>query len=130
MRDLSQAKFSFVTRGLGSRAVTIAHARKKPAQGDLVVARVEALGQHDCLEDRYGRRVRLYAGDLVVGAYGNRYATDFYEGYVPAGPRTHLLTAGGVIGTVASAHVWPGWRARCRPPRIRARPRWPWWGRG
>ena len=66
MRDLSQAKFSFVTRGLGSRAVTIAHARKQPAQGDLVVARVEALGQHDYLEDRYGRRVRLYAGDLVV----------------------------------------------------------------
>jgi hypothetical protein len=41
----------------------------------------------------------------VVGAYGNRYATDFYEGYVPTGPRTHLLTAGGVIGTVASSHV-------------------------
>ncbi len=112
MRDLSQAKFSFVTRGLGSRALTIAHARQRSAQGDLVVARVEALGQHDCLEDRYGRRVRLYGGDLVVGAYGNRYATDFYEGYVPAGPQTHLLTAGGVIGTVASAHV------RCGKPTV------------
>ncbi len=108
MRDLSQAKFSFVTRGLGSRALTIASARQQPTQGDLVVARVGTLGQHDCLEDRHGRRARLHAGDLVVGAYGNRYATDFYEGYVPAGPRTHLLTAGGVIGTVASSHARRG----------------------
>jgi hypothetical protein len=104
MQDLSRAKFSFVTRGLGSRAVSITHTRQRPTDGELVVARVDSLGQHDSLEDPYGRRVRLYAGDLVVGAYGNRYATDFYEGYVPTGPRTHLLTAGGVIGTVASSH--------------------------
>ena len=104
MRDLSQAKFSFVTRGLGARDLTLGVARQ-PTQGDLVVARVELLGQHRALEDRHGRRVRLYVGDLVAGAYGSRYATDFYEGYVPAGPHTHLLTAGGVIGTVASSHV-------------------------
>ena len=110
MRDLSQAKFSFVTGGLGSRAVTIAKARRQPAQGDLVVARVETVSQHHCLEDPHGRRARLYAGDLVVGAYGGRYATDFYEGYVPAGSHAHLLTAGGVIGTVASSHV------RCGEP--------------
>lgn len=108
MRDLFQAKFSFVTRGLGSRALTLANARRQPVQGDLVVARVEALGQHRALEDQHGRRVRLYTGDLVVGAYGNRYATDFYEGYVEPGPRPHLLTAGGVIGTVASSHVRRG----------------------
>jgi hypothetical protein len=72
--------------------------------GDLVVAKAVHLGAHDHAEDRQGRRVRLYPGDLVVGAYGNRYATDFYEGYVPAGTRTHLLTAGGLIGTVAAAH--------------------------
>ena len=33
MRDLSQAKFSFVTRGLDSRAVTCAYARQRSAQG-------------------------------------------------------------------------------------------------
>jgi hypothetical protein len=108
VRHLSEGKFSFVTRGLGSRDLTIAHARRQPTQGDLVVARVASIGQHDSLEDRHGRRARLYAGDLVVGAYGNRYATDFYEGYVPTGPHTHLLTAGGVIGTVASSHVRRG----------------------
>jgi hypothetical protein len=105
MRDLSQAKFSFVTRGVAGRALSLTTVRRKPTQGDLVVARVVSLGQHGALEDQHGRRVRLYAGDLLVGAYGNRYATDFYEGYVPTGPHTHLLTAGGVIGTVASSHV-------------------------
>lgn len=104
MRDLSGAKFSFVSRGVGSRALTVTNLRRQPAQGDLVVARVVSLGQHHALEDQHGRRVRLYVGDLVVGAFGNRYATDFYEGYVPDGPHTHLLTAGGVIGTVASSH--------------------------
>jgi hypothetical protein len=54
--------------------------------------------------------MRLYSSDLVVGAYGNRYATDFYEGYLPSGPQVHLLTAGGLIGMVASAH------ARRQPP--------------
>ncbi|HEY6797868.1 MAG TPA: hypothetical protein VI248_24595 [Kineosporiaceae bacterium] len=73
-------------------------------------ATVESLGERRELEDWHGRRAQLYVGDLVVGAYGNRYATDFYEGYVPSGPRTHLLTSGGVIGTVVSSHV------RCAEP--------------
>jgi hypothetical protein len=72
--------------------------------GDLIVAKVDRLGVHRHVEDPHGRRVRLYPGDLVAGAYGNRYATDFYEGYVPQGASTHLLTAGGLIGTVAAAH--------------------------
>ena len=108
MRDLSQAKFSFVTRAVDAPGTTLTALPRRPAQGDLVVARVVRVGQHRALEDRHGRRVRLYAGDLVVGAYGNRYATDFYEGYVPTGSRTHLLTAGGLIGTVASADTRRG----------------------
>jgi hypothetical protein len=79
-----------------------------PALGDLVVARVVSVGAHDGLEDVHGRRVRLHAGDLIVGAYGNRYASDFYEGYLPTSRDTHLLTAGGLIGTVASAHALRG----------------------
>ena len=77
-----------------------------PRLGDCVVARVGRVGVHEFLEDPCGRRARLYPGDVVVGAYGNRYATDFYEGYLPGpGDPLHLLTAGGLIGTVASAHT-------------------------
>jgi hypothetical protein len=100
-------KWTYVTRTLPADAAgtaTIGPHEGPARAGDLIVAKVERLGTHDHAEDRHGRRVRLYPGDLVVGAYGNRYATDFYEGYVPTGARTHLLTAGGLIGTVAAAH--------------------------
>ncbi|WP_374969705.1 DUF1611 domain-containing protein [Terrabacter sp. BE26] len=102
------AKWSYVTRPVSTALTTELNAgawSADPKLGDLVLARVEKIGVHRHLEDVHGRRVVLYPGDLVVGALGNRYATDFFEGYLPAGPRTHLLTAGGVIGDVASAHV-------------------------
>lgn len=100
-----RVKWAYVSRMIpDSGAFSVARPPDPPRAGDLVVARIDQIGVHDHLEDRVGRRVRLYQGDLIVGAYGNRYATDFYEGYVPEGTRTHLLTAGGLIGTVASAH--------------------------
>jgi hypothetical protein len=101
----AQLKWSYVTRCVpaGSGATIGPHA-SSPASGDLVVARVVRLGAHDHLENPHGRRVRLYPGDAIVGAYGNRYATDFYEGYVPESSTCHMLTAGGLIGTVASMH--------------------------
>jgi hypothetical protein len=100
-------KWTYMTHTMPAAAAAAAtigpHAGPARA-GDLIAARIERIGTHDHVEDAHGRRVRLYRGDLVIGAYGNRYATDVYEGYVPAGPRTHLLTAGGLIGTVATAH--------------------------
>ncbi|MGW7003500.1 DUF1611 domain-containing protein [Streptomyces sp. NPDC054933] len=74
------------------------------------MAEVTRVGGHERLEDAHGRGVRLHKGDLVVGACGNRYATDFYEGYHRPGPRAHLLTAGGVIGTAIS------WHTSCQAP--------------
>jgi hypothetical protein len=42
-----------------------------------------------------------------VGAFGNRYATDQYEGYLPRRPvkECDLLSVGGVCGEVASRHT-------------------------
>lgn len=100
------AKWSYVTRTLpGQTDYSTGRATDSWRSGDLVVARVTGCGAHEHLEDPHGRRAKLYDGDLVVGALGNRYATDFYEGYVPSGAQAHLLTAGGLIGTVASADV-------------------------
>lgn len=107
MQSLSAAKWSYVTRRVNQPAEgRLGDTVRQPALGDFVVATVETLGAHEFLENPYGRRVRLYPGDIVIGAYGNRYATDFYEGYLPGnGDGVHLLTAGGLIGTVASAHT-------------------------
>jgi hypothetical protein len=100
-----QLKWSYVTRVIPDGAVVgIGPNSRKPKAGDVVVARVYDIGAHDDIEDPVGRARQLYEGDFIIGAYGNRYATDFYEGYVPEGQQTHLLTAGGLIGTVESAH--------------------------
>lgn len=106
MRDLSAAKWGHVTRRVTEQGRYRLGDTAVPARlGDLIVAEVSAVGGREQLEDAHGRVVRLYQGDLVVGACGNRYATDVYEGYHRPGPRAHLLTAGGVIGTVVSRHA-------------------------
>lgn len=109
MQGLVNAKWSYVTRRVSEREyATLGGFVRQPRLGDLVVSKVTTVGEHDCLEDVHGRRVRLYPGDIIIGACGNRYATDFYEGYLPSGTDAHLLTTGGVIGEVASAHEFRG----------------------
>ncbi len=114
MRGLSEAKWGFVTRRLNEHVetregATAGSSANAPKLGEFVVATVAALGEHEYLENPNGRRERMYPGDVIVGAWGNRYATDFYEGYLPgAGDEVHLLTSGGLIGSVASAHTSKG----------------------
>jgi hypothetical protein len=104
------AKWSWVSRRLvqrGGLAGIHGYATAGPVRsGVFAAAAVIKVGQHEFLEDPNGRRLRLYPGDVLIGAFGNRYATDFYEGYVPTRREdpVHLLTAGGLLGTVASAH--------------------------
>ncbi|WP_297654976.1 DUF1611 domain-containing protein [Pseudonocardia sp.] len=109
MQQFLDAKWSYVTRGVVDRgAAGLGSLDREPRLGDLVAARVLDVQAHDHLENTNGRQVRLYSGDVVVGAFGNRYATDYYEGYLPTGSVAHLLTAGGVVGRVASAHARRG----------------------
>ncbi len=76
-----------------------------PEPGDIVLARVEHLGQHQHLEDAAGRRAKLWPGDEIVVAYGNRYAPDQFEAYVPASLQPcHLVAGGGVASAVANRH--------------------------
>lgn len=102
----SCAKWSYITRCVDTPGeFRLGVPAPQPRLGDLMVARVAGLGNHKHLELPDGRRCRLYPGDVVVGACGNRYASDYYEGYLGPGPALHLLTAGGVLGIVASTHA-------------------------
>jgi hypothetical protein len=76
-----------------------------PQAGDVMLARVHKLGQHAAIMLPDGRRASMFEGDEILVAYGNRYAPDQFEGEVPdsLGP-TNLLAAGGLAGTVISAH--------------------------
>lgn len=76
-----------------------------PVAGDLVLARVLKLGSHTRIELPTGRKAKLQPGDEILLAYGNRYAPDQYEAYVPEdlGP-CHMVAAGGVAASAVSWH--------------------------
>jgi hypothetical protein len=95
----------------------------KPRAGDVVLAEVTRLGQHTGLQAPNGRRVRLFTGDLVAVAYGNRYATDQFEAHVPEdlGP-CDLVAAGGVAGREAERHTRMSDPTQLRPLGLLADP--------
>jgi hypothetical protein len=75
-----------------------------PVSGDLVAARVAEIGAHSRIVTADNKRLRIHAGDVVIGVFGNRYATDAFEAEVLGVDNLSLLTGGGMIGTVLSRH--------------------------
>ncbi|MHC4137990.1 MAG: P-loop NTPase family protein [Planctomycetota bacterium] len=78
---------------------------RAPRAGDLVLARIDALGHHRGLQLPSGRRKTLFVGDEVVVAYGDRYASNQFEAVVPntLGP-CQLVAGGGVAAKALSWH--------------------------
>jgi hypothetical protein len=108
IHDFSSVKWAWAGRYLtgdvpdGKYSLLLDNSKPRPA--DVVVVRVERVGHHHHIETEQERRLRLYEGDRLVGVFGNRYATDVYEGRVLELKKLHLLTASGLIGTVVSRH--------------------------
>lgn len=88
----------------------------EPRIGDLLAAEVVALGKHSTIENVDGLTLNIFPGDRIIGAFGHRYATDQFEGVVPAAwnETCDLLSIGGVCGEVASAHSTMGAPTRLR----------------
>jgi hypothetical protein len=106
--DHRRLKFGFTTHAIPEQAMAkIAPCTHKPRAGDIVAAEVVSLGKHNTLEDCQGVVQHIFPGDWLVGAFGNRYATDQYEGYVPQESQEEfdLLSVGGVCGLVTSQHA-------------------------
>jgi hypothetical protein len=76
----------------------------EPKVGDLALVKVDRVGYHSSLVTANNRKMRIYQGDLMVGVFGNRYATDALEAEVLGFQDLSILTAGGMIGTVKSKH--------------------------
>jgi hypothetical protein len=102
----SQMKVGYVARRIPRAALhTQLAVPSDPSPGDVVLARVEKIGKNTSLELVEGRRCTLHEGDLVVVAFGNRYATLQFEAYARAqGDRCDLLSMGGLCGLVESKH--------------------------
>lgn len=103
---LSQAKRAYSTRRVPRSAIkTLITGGVTPKAGDLVLAQVVKLGSHTKLELPSGRRAAMNPGDEIIVAYGDRYAPDQYESYVPDDlGACHLAAAGGIASRAASWH--------------------------
>jgi len=77
-----------------------------PKAGDVVVARVTEILNHKRIETPESRKAILFLGDLIMLAYGHRYAADQFLAHVPDSLEPcHLVAAGGVAGMVTEQHV-------------------------
>jgi hypothetical protein len=77
-----------------------------PAVGDVAVFEVLQIGKHKTMQGADKRLQQILPGDLMMAAFGTRYATAQFEGYVPEGicNEYHILGAGGTVGIVHSSH--------------------------
>jgi hypothetical protein len=101
-------KYSYASRLVPEEVIAgYAWPKRPPRIGDLVAARVATVGRNTTLESRSGVTMYLFPDDVIVGVFGNRYATDQFEGYVPERPveELDLMSVGGVVGEVASSHA-------------------------
>ncbi|MFZ4058918.1 MAG: hypothetical protein ACOYKE_12315 [Ferruginibacter sp.] len=78
----------------------------KPAAGDVGIFEIIKLGKHKNVQSDTRRNMTIIPGDWMMAAFGNRYATAQFEGYVPEnlGKELHIIGAGGIIGCVKSMH--------------------------
>jgi hypothetical protein len=97
---------------LPSAALTVARSRinnyaqvdKVPEAGDLVYGRIAQLVQHMALENKEGRIHAINEGTRAIFVLGNRYAPDYYEGFVPdeLPQQLDLLSRSGIVGRAAN----------------------------
>lgn len=77
-----------------------------PQAGEIALAQLEKIGKNAGLELANGRRCNLREGDLLAVVFGNRYATQQFEGYSRVdGDCCDLLSMGGLCGLVQSKHA-------------------------
>src|SRR6185503_18194679 len=101
---LRRAAWASTTRRVRG-PLSIGQSSTPPAPGDLLLARVDAIGYHSGLQLPDGRRRRLFVDDEIVVAYGNRYAPNQFEAVVPKGlGPCQLVAGGGVAARVLSWH--------------------------
>jgi hypothetical protein len=75
---------------------------KSPEIGDVIYGKITRLGQHTELENKSGRIHRINEGSTGIFVFGNRYAPDYYEGFIPSSmtAKVDLLARSGIVGNV------------------------------
>lgn len=75
-----------------------------PKAGDVAMFEILEIGKHKTMQSDSKRNVAIFEGDKILAVFGDRYATEQFEGYVPTEIKSeyHILGAGGVIGILHS----------------------------
>lgn len=78
-----------------------------PSVGDIAIFEVICIGKHSNMQGHDKRNTAIYPRDYIMAAFGTRYATEQFEGYVPNEPKSeyHILGAGGTVGIIHSMHT-------------------------
>lgn len=101
---LQTAKWTFATRRVDRGLVAASDTDFAAARaGDLILAQVESIGQHNRVQLTSGRPSNIFPGDMIVLACGARYAPDQFEGLAEIDPAgADLLAGGGCIGRMVA----------------------------
>ena len=75
---------------------------KNPEVGDVIYGKILKLGQHSQIENKNGRLHTITEGTTSLFVFGNRYAPDYYESFVPSSfsSEVDMVARSGVIGKV------------------------------
>lgn len=78
-----------------------------PKAGDVGIFKVMEIGKHKAIQNDSGKNSYIFPGDYIMAAFGNRYATNQFEGYVPEKvmDQYQILGQGGCVGVLKSTHV-------------------------
>lgn len=78
-----------------------------PKAGDVAIFEVVRIGKHKAIQGASGKNSYIFPGDYIMAAFGNRYATNQFEGYVPTQimDEYQILGQGGCVGVLESTHA-------------------------
>ncbi len=78
----------------------------QPIAGDVAIFEVVSIGSLNAIQDYQGRNCYIFEGDKIMLTFGNRYASNQFEGYIPENYQMEydLIGKGGVAGIVVSMY--------------------------
>ena len=108
-------KSTWVTRRIPMDLPVTWDTPRDPGVGDLLLCEVVSIGIHGRTETTSGSRTKLYAGDRIVCAVGNRYATSMLEAVAEVGEdHVDMVSASGLCGKVVAR-----WKRASMPTALR-----------
>lgn len=75
-----------------------------PKIGDVIYGSIKKISQHTSLENVEGRIHNIHRNSKAIFVFGNRYAPDYYESFIPGeiGSQIDLVARSGVVGSVSN----------------------------